>query len=692
MKKIKQIFNNLKITAKIQIGFLFIAAISTIIALNDYFQFKSFENTIDKIFVEYIETSNSIYSLVSDLQDIEKTTLKLANPQFASKAQNEIAQINELRNKIQYDFKHLKKTFSGTRYEKVVTDLEEKWKNYNENVIDGIISAVTMQLYDMAGEIATTVAEAHSEELFTQIEQFEMQLRLAAAQLKDDSSELVSKSVTILFTGMGIGTLVFLFSLFVLGPSITKPLLRLKDIIGEYSIGKFDNSISINQKDEVGELADAMRRLRDAQREKIEAAMNISKGVLTKVKPASELDELAIAFNKQVEIIEEIISEINNVSQKNTEEGDLSVRIVSDKFSGEWKKITDAINKMLDIVIEPIEEASFVLAKMGEGDFTQKVKGNYKGFYAQLKNDVNLVANSMNEALGRVFEAIENIASASDEILQKSSEMAAGANEQNAQSSEVASAIEQMTRTIVDNSQNVMRIEKQSVDASEKAQQGGSVVNQTVEGIDRISNIVIGTATTMRELGTSSEKINEVVKVINEIADQTNLLALNAAIEAARAGEQGRGFAVVADEVRKLAERTQHATKEIAEMIREIQEKTHKAIDAINSSAEEVQKDKELAQTAKISLEEIIDNANEISQLISQLAAALEEESQTSEEINRSIMSISQVAEQTAENTGHITSSAEIMYNLTVKLQDMISRFKITSSTKRLEENYLLEN
>ncbi len=679
MKKIRQKFYDLKITRKIQIGFFIIAVISTIIAVDDYFQFKNFEKTINKVFDEFIAPSSTINILINDLNKIEKATLKLANPQFADKAQNEISKIEQLRASIEKEFSDIEKRFKGTTYETTIKEIKEKWHSYSENVIDGIISAVNMQMYEMAGEIATTIAEAESEGLFSQMEQLNTQLRLSAAQLKDNSEKLVSSAITLLLAGMLFGTIVFLFAFFVLGPSITKPLIRLKEIIGEYAIGKFDRSINVNQKDEIGELANAMRKLREAQEEKIKAATDISKGVLTRVKPASEHDELAKAFNQQVDTIETIIFEINEVSAKNTEEGDLSVRTHSEKLSGEWKNIAEAINKMLDIVIEPIEEASSVLSKMGEGDFTHRVSGNYKGFYKLLKDDVNLVAESMNKALGEVFEAIENIANASNEILEKTSEMAAGANEQNEQSTEVASAIEEMTKTIMNNSQNVMMIEKQSVAASKKAKEGGEVVNQTVYGIDRISEIVIGTASTMRELGASSEKINEVVKVINEIADQTNLLALNAAIEAARAGEQGRGFAVVADEVRKLAERTQHATKEIAEMISEIQVKTQMAMTSINSSAEEVEKDKDLAQNAKTALEEIILNANEISDLISQLAAALEQESKTSEEISRSITAISSVAENTAANTGHITNSAEIMYELTNRLQHMISKFNIDS-------------
>ncbi len=693
MSRVSQRFADLNITTKIRGGFLLIAIISTLIAINDYFQFKNFETTINTIFTDFVEPSGTIYSLLEDIQNIEKKTLELANPQFAERKDLILNDINSLRKAINSKFAEIEKKFEATQYSETVKNLKEKWLSYSNNVIDGIISAVNMGLYDMAGEISTSLGVTEGNKLSDQFRVFDKQLKISATKLRENTNNLVSYAVTVLFIGMGLGAFIFLFAFFVLGPSITKPLIRLKNIITEYAIGKFDKSLNVNQKDEIGELADAMRKLRAAQEEKIRAATDIANGKFTKVKPASEYDELAIAFNRQVEIISDIITEIEHISKKNTEEGDLFVRIQYEKFSGEWKKLAESINKMLDIVIEPIEEASSILAKMGNGDFTDRVRGEYKGFYKKLKDDVNHVAESMNNAIFNVIETINKLADSANEILQKTSEMAAGANEQNEQSSEVASAIEEMTKTIVNNSQNVVMIEKQSRAASEKATEGGEVVNKTVEGIDRIADIVIGTASTMRELGTSSERINEVVEVINEIADQTNLLALNAAIEAARAGEHGRGFAVVADEVRKLAERTQHATKEIAEMIAEIQTKTRDAIVAINSSADEVEKDKGLAQNAKQALEEIINNANEISELISQLAAALEEESRTSEEISKSIEAISYVAENTAANTGYITNTAEIMYDNTARLQELVKQFKISSSS--LPENvpqHLLTN
>ena len=383
-------------------------------------------------------------------------------------------------------------------------------------------------------------------------------------------------------------------------------------------------------------------------------------------------------LNRSIKSINELITDADMLATAAVE-GNLSVRADQNKHMGDYKKIIKGVNDTLEAMVAPIEEGVGVLEIMAEGDFTRRIESNYKGNHRLIKDSINSVADSLCSALRSVMEAVEATASASNQISSSTEEMAAGAHEQTQQTFEIAGGVEEMAKTILENTKNASNAAETAKEAGEKAKEGGIVVKETIEGMQRINNVVSKSAERVHELGKESQQIGEIIQVIDDIADQTNLLALNAAIEAARAGEQGRGFAVVADEVRKLAEKTTKATKEIESMIKQIQRDTYSAVESMNEGTKEVEKGKMLANKAGESLNEIIESSEKLLDIVTLVASASEEQSTAADEISKNVESISSVSQESSNGIQQIANAAEDLNNLTFNLEKLVSKFKISS-------------
>lgn len=315
---------------------------------------------------------------------------------------------------------------------------------------------------------------------------------------------------------------------------------------------------------------------------------------------------------------------------------------------------------------------------IADGNLAVEISRNSKDEIGNLSVSFKRMVQNLREMVGRLTEASSEIASASSQISSSSEQMAAGAQEQTSQAGEVASAVEEMTKTIIENSKNASNTASTAKRAKDAAEQGGKVVEETIVGMKRISTVVNKSADTVKALGKSSDQIGEIIGVIDDIADQTNLLALNAAIEAARAGEQGRGFAVVADEVRKLAERTTKATKEIAGMIKAIQADTAGAVSSMHEGTKEVDSGIQLADRAGTSLAEIVGMIQELTDMVNQIAAASEQQSSASEQISKNVEGISTVTGETASGTQQIARASEDLNRLTENLQQLVEKFRLS--------------
>ena len=329
--------------------------------------------------------------------------------------------------------------------------------------------------------------------------------------------------------------------------------------------------------------------------------------------------------------------------------------------------------KLLKHIGAEPEHLGEIARQVAGGDLTYHFETGKAGIYESMRQMVE----QLREVMESVSKSANEVASASVELNGNADQMATASNQVVSQANTVATASEEMSATSMDIANNCHHAAESSNQASRTAHTGAAIVQNTVNGMTRIAEKVRSSAAVVEQLGTRSDQIGDIVATIEDIADQTNLLALNAAIEAARAGEQGRGFAVVADEVRALAERTSMATREIGEMIKAIQSETKHAVLAMVEGVNEVEQGTNEASKSGQALEEILEKINEVTSQISQIATAAEEQTATTREISNNIQQISDVVEMSAKSSLDISQSSANLSHLSVDLQDLVRRFKV---------------
>ena len=328
-------------------------------------------------------------------------------------------------------------------------------------------------------------------------------------------------------------------------------------------------------------------------------------------------------------------------------------------------------------ITQPLADTLAVVRNIAAGDLTDQRRIERQDEMGALQQGVMGMAATLRELISGIRDSVTQMASAAEQLSAITEQTSVGMNGQKIETDQVATAMHEMSATVQEVARNAEDASQAASDADREARAGDAVVSEAVTQIERLSEEMLRSTEAMAKLESESNRIGSVMDVIKAVADQTNLLALNAAIEAARAGEAGRGFAVVADEVRGLAQRTQKSTEEIEQLVAGLQQGTQQVAAAMQNSHNLTESSVELTRKAGLALTDITAKVSNIQAMNQQIAAAAEEQGAVAEEISRSVINVRDISEQTATASDETAASSVELARLGGELQAMVSRFRV---------------
>lgn len=328
-------------------------------------------------------------------------------------------------------------------------------------------------------------------------------------------------------------------------------------------------------------------------------------------------------------------------------------------------------------IVAPLRETVDIAETVAKGDFSHRLTVTRTDEIGALQSSMNRMTLNLQGLVSELKDGVIQVASAAEQLSTVTEQTSAGVQSQKVETDQIATAMQQMTATIHEVARNAGQAATSAQDASSKAAQGDSAVDKAVEQIERLAEEMASAKSVMTSLRANADSIGGVLDVIQSVSEQTNLLALNAAIEAARAGEAGRGFAVVADEVRGLAQRTRASTDEINQLIAELNDSTDRMAAVLEQNVQLTDNSVDASRAVGQVLKQIAGSVREILSMNEQIACAAEQQSAAGEQISRSVTNVRDISDQTATSSEETASSSFELARISVHLQEMASRFKV---------------
>ncbi|QAY88216.1 methyl-accepting chemotaxis protein [Pseudomonas arsenicoxydans] len=403
----------------------------------------------------------------------------------------------------------------------------------------------------------------------------------------------------------------------------------------------------------------------------------------------NQVDELRALLNTELLSNSEAVnSALAKLLEINTQQVDATNTQAGDQYSTSFNLVITMLViaggltllfawLLTNSITKPIANALSAAEEIAEGNLTRPIHVDGEDEAGRLLLAMSKMQDKLRDTLQRISGSATQLASAAEELNSVTDESARGLTQQNNEIEQAATAVNEMTSAVEEVARNAVSTSEASKNATTSAGDGRDLVQETVSAIERMSADVQSTATLIGDLANESRDIGKVLDVIRGLADQTNLLALNAAIEAARAGEAGRGFAVVADEVRALAHRTQQSTSEIERMIGSIQSGTEHAVNSMRNSTERAESTLNIARGAGLSLDTINSAIVEINERNLVIASAAEEQAQVAREVDRNLVNIRDLSVQSATGANQTSAASNELSRLALDLNNMVGRFSL---------------